>query len=273
MSLFIIASIVDGNKKGLPVLGYKVLNTETGQYKLLSEASIKKYAFKLKNAEFVDDKLKGTMGDLKRYPKLDQETGFIIGPKNIVILGKDEEGFYLVVENVELAVDLIGLKSLNELKQLIYMGINYSYNIGIVSNARVINSNSLKNITIRPIKGQFEIVKKSHKFLEKEFDFGSKQKDYSSKWKIRVVKKNERYGLNYRMINNSIDPIIEFYDMTQDEEAFPIGQFVSSYFWSTLSKQDFSKGLSLYGDVKSWTLTSESMLEILKWLESVLTEK
>lgn len=270
MSLFIIASIVDGNKKSLPILGYKVLNTETGQYKLLSEASIKKYDFKLKNAEFVDDKLKGTMGDLKRYPKLDQETGFVIGPKNIVILGKDEEGFYLVVENVELDVDLIEIKSLNELKHLIFMGIKYSNNPSIVSNARVINPNSLKDITIRPIKGQFEIVKKSHKFLEKEFDFGAKQKDYCPKWKIRVVKKNERHGLNYKIVNNSADSIIEFYDMTQDEEAFPIGQFVSSYFWSTLSKQEFKAGLSLYGDVKSWTLTAESVNEIINWLKSVL---
>lgn len=270
MSLFIIASVVDGKKKDLPILGYKILNTETDQYKLLSEASIKKYDFKLKNAEFINDKLKGTMGDLKRYPKLDQETGFIIGPKNIVILGKDEEGFYLVVENAELEDGLIYMKSMNELKQSIYMGMNYSHNTSIISNARVMNSKSLKNITIRPIKGQFEIVKKSHKFLEKEFDLGLKQKDYCPKWKIRVVKKNERYGLNYRIVNNSMDPIIEFYDMTQDEEAFPIGQFVSSYFWSTLSKQDFSKGLSLYGDVKSWTLTSESMNEIIKWLKNVL---
>lgn len=45
MSLFIIATIVDRKNNRWDTLGYKVLNTKTGEYKLLSDTSIKKSKF------------------------------------------------------------------------------------------------------------------------------------------------------------------------------------------------------------------------------------
>lgn len=49
-------------------------------------------------------------------------------------------------------------------------------------------------------------------------------------------------------------PIVEFWDMSQNRARFPKGQFVSSYYLSDLRLDDGRSGIDLDGGVSSWTI-------------------
>ncbi len=263
---FIIALVLGQNGNKWSVLGYKILDLATGEFKLLSESTIKNLNLKLKNAEFIDGTLKGTMGDLKRYTKLNAFDGYPIEGSSIVILGKDSEGYFLCVEDPAAEENLIHRLTPFELKRKIKMDCVSSNNI-LVANARVDNPDNIKEMVIRPIKGTFEVIKQCKIYKEKDFDFGKKQEYHSSKWKVRIVKKGEKYGRDYSLVNER-ETIIEFYDLDVNLEKFPIGQFVASYYLSDI--KDRSEALNLNGVSDKWFITRDSLKDIQEWLEFVI---
>lgn len=71
--LFIIGRYKDKGQKG-----YRILDTETKQYKDIPEKLIINTGIKLENAEVVNGKLKGTAGDLRRYGELGVSEAMVI---------------------------------------------------------------------------------------------------------------------------------------------------------------------------------------------------
>lgn len=261
MSLFIIATIVDRKNNRWDTLGYKVLNTKTGEYKLLSDTSIKKANLKIENAEFVDHELKATMGDFKRYTKLNAFDGRAINGRSMVILGKDSEGYFLCVDYPDAEDRLIKKMSPAELKRQIKFCGGTEDGVK-VANARVDNPTDVKTMIVRPIKGNFEVIEQCPKYIEKEFDFGQSQGKYSSKWKVRLIKKGMPFGNNSSRINDG-KSVLEFYDISGDKDKFPSGQYVCSYYMETIMEH---KGLlKLYADVEPWTITGPNMIKIQNW--------
>ena len=265
MSKFIIASVLGQNGNNWDILGYKVYNTVNKEFELLSENTIKNHKLRLENAEFVDGKLKGTMGDLKRYTQLNAFDGYAINGISMVILGKDSEGYYLIIENPELDEKLVRRVSPYELKRQIKIS-NGNVEGVRVANARVENPDNIKTMVVKPIVGHFSIIEQCPMFIEKDFDFGAKQGNHSCKWKVRIVRNGDFYGRDYCLVNKK-EALIEFYDLDEDPEKFPIGQMVSSYYLESIKGK---KGaLMLNGNSEKWYLTSESMDLIQEWLNTV----
>lgn len=262
--LFIIATLKEREGKKWVNRGYKIIDSETGKYRLLSEETVRKEKLVLANAEFKDGQLVGTQGDLDRYTKLNVYDGEVIGPCRIVILGLDTEGNYLCVTGAYQESYLIRPLSKSMLKRTIW---NFLVDDSSpVANAKVMDSQNFKTLSIKPIKGSFEIIKKSYKFIQKDFDFGNKAGSYTSKWMVRIVRRGEPYGKEYSMINTG-KPLVEFYDLEQDKDSFPIGQFVSSYYVDTLL--DGNSGLDLMGYVDKWKINSNCMKEVRDWISSL----
>lgn len=65
----------------------------------------------------------------------------------------------------------------------------------------------------------------------------------------RIVKKGEKYGLDFCLTYDENEPLVEFYDARYPHTEF--GQFVSRYYYSTLSK-DPGRGINLDGGVDDW---------------------
>ena len=265
MACFIIATLVENKGRGFETVGYKVYNNTTDQYKLLSEDSIRKANIKIENAEFKDGKLVGTQGDLKRYAKLNVFDGKVVGENNIVILGKNSDGEYIIVPYPAAEEKLKRTVSYNELKHNIRIASFDSVDGAVVANARVEKPRDHKNMKVSSIRGTFEVIEECPKFIEKEFDFGKKNGSYSGKWKVRLVKKGEKYGREY-CITNDKNTIVEFYDMTVDKNSFPIGQFVARYNLETLLERN-KCGLCLDGSVSAWSINSECYEMIDRWLK------
>ena len=266
MALFIIASLVENKGSKEEIVGYKVLDSNNGEYTLLSERSILQRCLNIENAEFVEMKLKGTQGDLSRYTKINVEDGKAHYGQSAVILGKTNEGYYVVVPYPEMDENLIRLMSLFELKKLAKVGLPDMSNNVRIANARIDNLDSrrLYDMRIRPIKGTFKIIRETFKYIEKVFDFKNLD-GTDAKWRVRLVRNGEQYGNEYCLVYHGKSPLVEFYDMTQDEEKFPIGQFVSSYTLDTL-KYTTPMGLKLNMEVPKWSLNQKQFAKVQEWL-------
>ena len=84
---------------------------------------------------------------------------------------------------------------------------------------------------------------------------------------VRILRKGEKYGLEDCLTHKERKPLVEFYDYRhRDDKEWKRGQFVSRYYAETLLKHDLNFGLSLDGGVPEWTVSAESMREILAWL-------
>ena len=80
------------------------------------------------------------------------------------------------------------------------------------------------------------------------------------RWLVRVVKRDDRYGLNDCLVHDEDDPLVEFYDAEyrgsgEGREFGPRGQFVARYYWSTLCKRPRGLGLDLLSYEPKWKLT------------------
>lgn len=269
MGLYVIGSLIEWQNGKEKTVGYKILSSKTGKYQLLSEKTISSQNLSIENAEFVDGVLKGTQGDLSRYTKINVEDGMAHHGNSAVILGKNEEDFYLVVLNPEQEDNLIRHMSLYELKRSIRVLVDGT-DTGIkAANARIdnINAKDLSEMKIKPIKGKFEVIEKCPKYLENIFECKNLN-GKESKWRVRVVKPKEKYGREYSLVNNSKSSLVEFYDMTKNIEKFPLGQYVASYNYETL--RDSNKGgLHLNGDSSSWYIETNEYNKILEWLNSL----
>ena len=85
-------------------------------------------------------------------------------------------------------------------------------------------------------------------------------------WVVRVVYKGDRYGRAWKLVHDTDDPLVEFYDGRHSFMDSDLGQFVSRYNLSTLLERDFARALCLDFGVDEWTVSTESMLVIKNWL-------
>ena len=88
---------------------------------------------------------------------------------------------------------------------------------------------------------------------------------------VRILRKGEKYGLENCLTHKERKPRVEFYDYRhRDDKEWKRGQFVSRYYAETILKHDLNFGLSLDGGVPEWTVSAESMRDILAWLRQEL---
>lgn len=75
---------------------------------------------------------------------------------------------------------------------------------------------------------------------------------------VRIVRTGDRYGRN-DCLTNEDQPMIEFYDASQDPEKFgPRGQFVSRYELDTVAKVVHNgTGINLCGHVRQWFVDAD----------------
>jgi hypothetical protein len=104
--------------------------------------------------------------------------------------------------------------------------------------------------------------------------------DSGRPFRLRIVRKGDRYGLNCCKVHDQDDPLVEFYDASYGpEDGFgPLGQFTGSrYCLSTL----IGKGtlikisieglpLDLCGDVEAWTVDGSVTSQVMRWVRHEL---
>jgi hypothetical protein len=80
----------------------------------------------------------------------------------------------------------------------------------------------------------------------------------------------DRYGLEFKLVHDRAEPLIEFYDMRYPHTQF--GQFVSRYNMDTLINS-YNAGLCLHGGEMTWTLTQKSFAAVRKWINDLIVEE
>ena len=86
------------------------------------------------------------------------------------------------------------------------------------------------------------------------------------KFNVRIVTPGEGYGRNGTVVASA--PLVEFYDNRYSDPDFgSLGQFVSRYFVTTISKDKFPGGLSLDGGISEWDVTAEEMQVVVAFLK------
>jgi len=86
-------------------------------------------------------------------------------------------------------------------------------------------------------------------------------------FRLRIVRKGDRYGVNGCLTQSDARPVVEFYDIRSPHTQF--GQFVSSYFIATLLQADrWGCGLSLHGGVPEWSISAEDMVTVRSFLRA-----
>lgn len=92
--------------------------------------------------------------------------------------------------------------------------------------------------------------------------------DAGRRWRVQIVFDKLAGGTSYdargRVLAEKPQPIVEFYDLAHGEK----GQFVSSYFASTLVDRNPGVGLDLYGGEPAWEIDGDTMDHIMIWVRS-----
>ena len=85
---------------------------------------------------------------------------------------------------------------------------------------------------------------------------------------VRLVIKGDHYGKGGLLTHDGDMPLVEFLDGDYDFEPWlgTKGQFVASYYISTLLEMGPYHGLCLEGGEPKWTLGSVEMQEVRSWL-------
>lgn len=225
MSLYVIASLIEFVGARSVLCGYKIYNSTTGQYKLLSEKSIREKlinkGYKIENAEFKGNHLVGKGGSLDRYTSLDVSTGEPVNNVSAVILGVDPYHEYHVVLNPESEVVETYKLSPYQLRKHAWQNRD---NKVVYANARVSKDvDNFDKVFVRPISGKFTLIPKTYNYLEKEFDYSL---NGWHTWFIRVVKPNETSVSGKNDMNESI---VEVFTRDGNKEKFPLGQLLGIY--------------------------------------------
>ena len=89
---------------------------------------------------------------------------------------------------------------------------------------------------------------------------------------LNVEGTNEGVSFNVRITKDvegyRDEPVVEFFDARYDHTIY--GQFISSYYKSTLLERDESGnpcGLCLDGGVPNWNVSAAGMVKVYKWLK------
>lgn len=98
------------------------------------------------------------------------------------------------------------------------------------------------------------------------------------KWRVHVLTPGAQYGLNNCLTFEDKDSCVEFWDMSQDKERFPEGQFTGGrYYISTLLEDEWGAGpeklmrhgLCLNGDcADAWSVSGDEMTKVYEWLKN-----
>ena len=96
------------------------------------------------------------------------------------------------------------------------------------------------------------------------------------RWNVRIVRQNDRYGLNDCLVHEESDPLIEFYDNNyKNDGEWKRGQFVSRYYAGSLFERCYDHykwGLQLDGGIPVWYVSPHEMAEIYRWLREQLPQ-
>lgn len=91
----------------------------------------------------------------------------------------------------------------------------------------------------------------------------------------RLVRPNEGRGRfdpvdnSYCKKNDSKELLVEFYDARHPTNGDPIsGQFIASYYLSTLLDRSSGSGLNLDGGVPDWQVDGKSMDDVMTWADA-----
>lgn len=93
------------------------------------------------------------------------------------------------------------------------------------------------------------------------------------KYRVRVIRCGDRHGLNFCLVHDGDDPLIEWWDMSQDPGRFPLGQMASSYYLSTMLAHTPGVGLDLAGGVAAWKVTAEEFSVVFQQLLAPLAQE
>lgn len=96
------------------------------------------------------------------------------------------------------------------------------------------------------------------------------------KFNIRIVLKDDSYGLNLCLKHDKDEPLVEFYD-----ERYPMtiidgkeyGQFISRYYLKTLLDREHNEGLCLDGSVPNWNVDALAMNSFVEWINTLKNEQ
>jgi len=98
-------------------------------------------------------------------------------------------------------------------------------------------------------------------------------------WRVKLVMKGDKYGLDNCLTHDDDEPMVEFYDLKYKETFGEEGQFVSRYNLGTilfegccLSRKELMKaeernseyGIDLQGDVDGWEMSAECLTDVLE---------
>lgn len=87
--------------------------------------------------------------------------------------------------------------------------------------------------------------------------------DQGKIWCVRIVFKDDQYGLNDCLTHGADFPLVEFFDTRY--EHTPLGQFVTRYYVETLLDRE-TGGLLLDGGNHEWQVSAKGMERIRNWL-------
>ena len=94
-------------------------------------------------------------------------------------------------------------------------------------------------------------------------------------WTARLVFKGMSYGLDFKLVYDKDEPLVEFYDARH--EHTPYGQFASRYYAETLLKGHESGrtagGICLDGGVPGWNLSGAALGRVLDWVRAAIKER
>lgn len=87
---------------------------------------------------------------------------------------------------------------------------------------------------------------------------------------VRFIPVGGRYGRGDALVNEK-EPMVAFYDASYVSAAWPLGQFVSSYYASTLLMRPGSVGLCLDGgNADVWSLSAANVRDAVAFVEEQL---
>lgn len=104
--------------------------------------------------------------------------------------------------------------------------------------------------------------------------------DKGRPWRVRFLRKGDRYGRDRCLTHDELEPMVEFYDrkfaggQSNWGHSFPDeGQFVSRYYLSSLLKCKSSLlepeggGLNLDGGIEAWSISAKGMHVVVDQVE------
>ena len=96
------------------------------------------------------------------------------------------------------------------------------------------------------------------------------------RWDVRIVRQDEQYGRRNCLVHEESDPLVEFYDTKQKDDAeWRNGQFVSRYSAATLFENCygiFKYGLQLDDGIEEWYVNPHDMSAVFRWLRRELPQ-